>query len=149
MRRRSSMVVFYTARMVLEKLNLKPGGAHDGRTSPRPSSACSGTWMGNLRALRNGNMGSGGTITPSVLCEDSQKLRSFQGQPRVAERAGGVSISTSASPRAKRTALWCRLTPYYNCEVLSNSPSVARNMPNSGPGTCYHRDFSCSCAPAN
>ena len=139
MRRRSSMVVFYTARMVLEKLNLKPGGAHDGRTSPRPSSACSGTWMGNLRALRNGNMGSGGTITPSVLCEDSQKLRSIHRPPSPRHGVALEKISTSASPRTKRTALWCRPTPYSHCEVLSDFPSMSRNMPNSASGTCDHR----------
>ena len=47
------------------------------RPWPRPSSACSGPRMGNLRALRSGNMGSCDTITPSVLREDSQKLRSI------------------------------------------------------------------------
>ena len=112
---------------------------NDGRTSPGPSSACSGPGMGNLRALRSGKSGSDDTVAPSVLCEDSQKLRSFQGQPRVAERAGGVSISTSASPRTKRTALWCRPTPCSHCEVLSDFPSMSRNMPNSASGTCDHR----------
>ena len=53
-----------------------------------PRSACSRPREEKLRALRRGNMGSGITSVPSASCEESQKLRSLEGQPRVAERGG-------------------------------------------------------------
>ena len=59
-----------------------------GARSPRPRSACSGPRGGKVRAPRRRKSGSETPELQSMSCEESQKLRSLEGQPRVAERGG-------------------------------------------------------------
>ena len=51
-------------------------------------SACSGPRGEELRPLRRRKSGSETPELQSMSCEESQKLRSLEGQPRVAERGG-------------------------------------------------------------
>ena len=91
-------------------------------------SACSGPRGEELRPLRRRKSGSETPELQSMSCEESQKLRSLEGQPRVAERGGEHRSQRLHVPVRHGLKFWS-LRPRLPTARCSH-------FPHPWPGTC-------------
>ena len=103
-------------------------------------SACSGPRGEELRPLRRRKSGSETPELQSMSCEESQKLRSLEGQPRVAERGGEHRSQRLHVPVRHGLKFWS-LRPRLPTARCSHFPPP-------WPGTCRTRRRR-SCAHRN
>ena len=91
-------------------------------------SACSGPRGEELRPLRRRKSGSETPELQSMSCEESQKLRSLEGQPRVAERGGEHRSQRLRVPVRHGLKFW---------SLRTRLPTAKwSHFPPPWPGTC-------------